>query len=89
NMAGEVFGSGGGEAAAARLGVPFLGRINLAPVVRESSDRGEPVVACCPDTEQAETFRQIAQKIAAYISVLNVKRPAAPKVPIKLDLDMN
>lgn len=86
NMAGDVFGSGGGEAAAARLGVPFLGRVGLAPVVRESGDRGEPVVACCPDTEQAEIFRQIAQKVAAYVSVLNVKRPAAPRAPIKLEL---
>ena len=60
-MAGDVFGVGGGEAAAVRLGVPFLGRVNLAPVVRESGDKGEPVVACCPDTEQAEVFRQIAQ----------------------------
>lgn len=86
NMAGEVFGAGGGEAAAARLGVPFLGRVALAPVVRESGDRGEPVVACCPDTEQAATLRQIAQKIAAYVSVLNARRPAAPKAPIKLEL---
>ncbi len=86
NMAGEVFGSGGGEAAAARLGVPFLGRVALAPVVRESGDKGEPVVACCPDTEQAATLRDIAQKIAAQVSVLNAKRPAAPRAPIKLEM---
>ena len=29
NMAGEVFGEGGGEQAAEALGVPFLGRICL------------------------------------------------------------
>lgn len=86
NMAGEVFGVGGGEAAAARLGVPFLGRVALAPIVRESGDQGEPVVACCPDTEQATVLRAIAQKIAAYVSVLNAKRPAAPKAPIKLEM---
>ena len=86
NMAGEVFGSGGGEAAAARLGVPFLGRVNLAPIVRESGDRGEPVVACCPDTEQAQVLRDIAQKIAAQVSVLNANRPPAPRAPIKLEI---
>lgn len=86
NMAGDVFGTGGGEAAAAKLGVPFLGRVALASVVRESGDQGEPVVACCPETEQAEVFRQIAQRIAAYVSVLNAKRPAAPRAPIKLEL---
>ncbi len=86
NMAGEVFGSGGGEAAAARLGVPFLGRVSLAPIVRESGDRGEPVVACCPDTEQAAVFRLIAQQIAAHVSVLNARRATAARAPIKLEL---
>lgn len=86
NMAGEVFGVGGGEHAAARLNVPFLGRITLAPVVRESGDTGEPVVACCPESEQAEVFRQIAQRVAAQVSVLNARRPAAPRAPIKLEL---
>jgi ATP-binding protein involved in chromosome partitioning len=86
NMAGEVFGVGGGEDAARNLGVPFLGRVNLAPVVRESGDKGEPVVACCPETEQAEVFRQIAQRVAAQVSVLNAQRPPAPRAPIKLEM---
>ena len=86
NMAGEVFGVGGGETAAQKLGIPFLGRVSLASIVRESGDRGEPVVACCPETEQAEVFRQIAQRIAANVSVLNAQRPAPPRTPIKLEL---
>jgi hypothetical protein len=36
------------------------------------------------DTEQAEVFRQIAQQVAAQVSVLNARRPAPPKAPIKL-----
>jgi ATP-binding protein involved in chromosome partitioning len=86
NMAGEVFGVGGGENAAKNLGIPFLGRVNLATVVRESGDKGQPVVACCPETEQAEMFRQIAQRVAAQVSVLNAQRPAAPRTPIKLEM---
>jgi ATP-binding protein involved in chromosome partitioning len=86
NMAGEVFGMGGGEAAAQKLGIPFLGRVNLASIVRESSDRGQPVVACCPETEQAEVFRQIAQRIAANVSVLNAQRPAPGSAPISLQM---
>ncbi len=86
NMAGEVFGVGGGEAAAGKLGIPFLGRVSLATVVRESGDKGEPVVACCPETEQAQVFCDIAQRIAAQVSVLNARRPAPGSVPIKLDL---
>ena len=86
NMAGDVFGVGGGENAAAKLNVPFLGRVALSATVRESGDAGRPVVACCPDTEQAEVFRQIAQRVAAQVSVLNARRPAAPKAPIMLEL---
>ncbi len=86
NMAGDVFGVGGGEAAAQKLGIPFLGRVGLATVVRESGDKGEPVVACCPETEQAQVFRDIAQRVAAQVSVLNARRPAPGSVPIKLEL---
>ena len=86
NMAGDIFGVGGGEAAAHKLNVPFLGRVPLASVVRESGDAGTPVVACCPDTEQAEVFRKIAQAVAAQVSVQNAKRPAVAKAPIKLEM---
>jgi ATP-binding protein involved in chromosome partitioning len=85
NMAGEVFGVGGGEQAAAQLGVPFLGRIHLDPVIRTGGDAGEPTVAYQPDSDQAAAFRALAQKIAAQVSVMNAKRPAAPKTPIHLD----
>ena len=40
NMAGDVFGEGGGEQAAAELGVPFLGRVCLESSIREGGDAG-------------------------------------------------
>jgi ATP-binding protein involved in chromosome partitioning len=89
NMAGAVFGVGGGEHAAAALGVPFLGRIELETEIREGSDAGKPAVACCPESSQAEAFRAVARKVAAQVSVLNARRPAAPKTPIKLDFGAN
>jgi ATP-binding protein involved in chromosome partitioning len=87
NMAGEVFGVGGGEEAAARLGVPFLGRVSLATVIRESGDNGRPVVACCPEAEQAEVFRAIAQRIAAQVSVINDRRASGARAPVVLEYD--
>jgi len=39
----DVFGSGGGEKMARQLGVPFLGRIPLAPALVEATDRGQPL----------------------------------------------
>jgi ATP-binding protein involved in chromosome partitioning len=89
NMAGAVFGEGGGERAAETLGVPFLGRICLEPSIREGGDAGEPAVLYQPDTEQAAAFRSLAQQVAAQVSVMNARRPAAPRVPIKLEMGAN
>ena len=68
NMAGYVcphcgegsdpFGSGGAEAAAAEIGVPFLGRLQLSRAVREASDAGAPPASSAgPD---AEAFERLA-----------------------------
>jgi ATP-binding protein involved in chromosome partitioning len=89
NMAGEVFGEGGGEHAAEALGVPFLGRICLEPSIRAGGDAGEPAVITEPDSEQAAAFRALAQQVAAQISVLNAGRPVVPRAPIKLELGVN
>jgi ATP-binding protein involved in chromosome partitioning len=61
----ELFGSGGGEALAADLGVPLLGRVPLVSAVRLGGDEGHPVTAVDPQSETAESFRAIAGKLAA------------------------
>ncbi len=61
----RIFGEGGGDALAASLGVPLLGRIPLEPRLREGGDVGEPVVAAAPDTEAARAFVELATRIAA------------------------
>jgi ATP-binding protein involved in chromosome partitioning len=86
NMAGEVFGIGGGEQAAETLRVPFLGRVNLNPAVRRGGDAGQPAVVALNGSAEAEAFRAIAQKVAAQVSVLNARRPAAARAPIKLEM---
>jgi len=55
------FGTGGAEAAAAELGVPFLGRLPLALSIREASDAGTPPAA--GNGPEAEAFHQIAAKL--------------------------
>jgi ATP-binding protein involved in chromosome partitioning len=71
NMAGEVFGQGGGEAAAVELGVPFLGRVYLDGVIRKGGDSGQPVVVYEPDSQSAQAFRHLAETIAARVSVMS------------------
>lgn len=70
NMAGDFFGSGGGEAFAKERDIAFLGRVPLSANVREGGDYGRPVIASAPDSEAAIAFRNIARAAAARISVV-------------------
>src|SRR6266540_2830513 len=63
NMAGEVFGSGGGEGLADELGIPLLGSIPLEPLVRRCGDASEPVVAAAPDSDAARELLRIAEVV--------------------------
>ena len=65
--ASDPFGSGGVERAAARLDLPFLGRIPLSMAVRTASDEGEPIAL--GDTPEGNAFRAIAAKLADALAV--------------------
>jgi ATP-binding protein involved in chromosome partitioning len=59
--ASHPFGTGGAEAAAAEMGVPFLGRLPLSLAVREASDAGIPPASS--GGADAEAFSAIAAKL--------------------------
>jgi ATP-binding protein involved in chromosome partitioning len=73
NMAGAVFGTGGGEELAAQLGIPLLGRVPLDPQVRECGDDGEPIVAAAPESEVAQALYGIAERVLELRSGAIVK----------------
>jgi ATP-binding protein involved in chromosome partitioning len=60
----ELFGSGGGQEAADRLGVPLLARVPLSIALREGGDAGEPIVLDANDPAGRE-IRALAHSIAA------------------------
>ena len=62
----DPFGRGGAEAAAAEMGVPFLGRLPLSLAVREASDAGNPPAAS--DGPDAEAFEAIAVKLLEAVT---------------------
>ncbi|RJY09796.1 Mrp/NBP35 family ATP-binding protein [Aurantiacibacter aquimixticola] len=76
NMAGYVcphcgeesdpFGSGGAQAAAERIGIPFLGRVPLSLEIREASDAGQPPAAS--DGAAGKPFAAIAAQLAAALA---------------------
>lgn len=68
----EIFDNAGGERAAAKYGVPFLGRLPLNTQIREGMDTGRPVAAN-DATEFPAIYRDIAQKVAQQVSMANAK----------------
>lgn len=63
----EIFSSGGGERAAQKFGIPFLGRIPIDPAIREGGDMGISIVDSDPSSPQAQAFLQIAKTLVANI----------------------
>lgn len=70
NMRGEVFGAGGGEDMARIAQVPFLGAIPMESGVRVGGDTGVPVLISNPKSEAAKSLQNIAEKVAARISIV-------------------
>ncbi|HJU04828.1 MAG TPA: Mrp/NBP35 family ATP-binding protein, partial [Nitrospiraceae bacterium] len=52
----DIFSHGGGERAAEKLGIPFLGAIPIDPAIRAGGDAGMPIVVADPASPQAIAF---------------------------------
>ncbi len=65
----HIFGKGGGEREAKRLGVPLLGHIPLEIQVRESGDDGRPIaLEDAAKHPASKAFQDIARQIREIIS---------------------
>ena len=60
----DIFGAGGGEGEAARLGVPFLGALPIDPALRIASDAGKPLVLTSPGSPAALVISEVAATMA-------------------------
>lgn len=65
----DIFGSGGGAREALKLKVPFLGKVPIESIVRESGDDGIPVVINAPESASAKAFMEIAERVISSIGV--------------------
>jgi ATP-binding protein involved in chromosome partitioning len=80
NMTGDLFGSGGGDALAGRLGVPVLARIPLSVPLREGGDAGAPVVLADPSDPAAAAILALADTLAARGRDLTARKlPLSPR----------
>ena len=65
NMAGDVFGTGGGAELAETIGVPLLGSVALDQRLREQADEGEPLVTVDPESPTSRATTEVAAALAA------------------------
>jgi ATP-binding protein involved in chromosome partitioning len=65
----DLFGRGAGEALAADMSVPFLGRLPIYRPIRVGGDTGRPIVVTEPDSVAAKAFRHAAEQAAAQVSI--------------------
>lgn len=75
----DVFKTGGGEAAAKQLGLPFLGRVPLDPRIVVGGDAGKPFVIAERDSEAAKAFREVVARLKAQLKT-PAPRPSGPLV---------
>jgi ATP-binding protein involved in chromosome partitioning len=59
----RLFGEGGGEALAAQIGAPLVGRVPIEGGVASGGDAGTPVVLAQPESAAGVEFRHIARRI--------------------------
>lgn len=59
----EIFGHGGAEREAARLGTEFLGALPLKSRIRELADAGTPIAAAQPGSDEALIYHRIAARL--------------------------
>ena len=65
----DLFGSGGGEQLAQATDTTFLGKVPIDQNVRIGGDSGKPILVSNPESPVANALRDVAQKIAAKVSV--------------------
>jgi ATP-binding protein involved in chromosome partitioning len=58
-----LFGEGGGDALAAEIAAPLVGRIPLEPEVSAGGDAGRPAALSAVDTPAGGAFRDLAARV--------------------------
>jgi ATP-binding protein involved in chromosome partitioning len=66
----DIFSTGGGERTAKQVNVPFLGRIELDPAIREGGDSGHPVVLGGEQANNAKSLFAFARNVLQRVEAL-------------------
>jgi ATP-binding protein involved in chromosome partitioning len=74
----ELFGAGGGDETARRLGVRVLARVPLSVALREGGDAGAPVVAAEPTEPAAAAIIALAESLRGTRTIAGRGLPLSP-----------
>ncbi len=76
-----IFGQGGGQQLADKLGTELLGQLPIVQKIREGGDEGRPVTM---DDHELVTvaFKEVAEKLAQRIAIRNATMPATEPVVV-------
>ena len=78
----EIFGHGGGKQLAQQAKVDFIGEVPMDAAVRVGGDEGVPVVISHPDSASGKALRNIAEQIAAKLSVAALRDTSGVSINI-------
>jgi ATP-binding protein involved in chromosome partitioning len=71
----DIFGRGGAEKAAQRLGVPFLGAIPMFTELRANTDAGTPIKNFEANPALAAALLNVVRNLAGQVSLANLRGP--------------
>jgi len=77
----DIFGRGGTEQAAQRLGLAYLGAVPMFTELRVNSDAGKPTANFEGDPRLRDALQNVVRNLAGEVSKRNL-RPAAPELTI-------
>lgn len=78
----EIFGTGGGEAFARDVDMPFLGRVPLDPAIRTGGDGGQPVVLD-DASASGDAFREIVEHVADNVGFIVRRNHTEVESPVE------
>lgn len=78
-----IFGDGGGERIAKECNINLLGVLPLDSRIRKQADSGKPIILVEPQSDIANIYRKIANKIADQLSNPKTKAFRFPKIVIE------
>ncbi len=81
----HLFGEGGGQRIADDYQSELLGALPLDLSIREGTDKGEPTLVSAPDSVIAESYKNIARKMAANLAAKGKNEANSPVQMIVTD----